>query len=307
MATVAPSLDVRPYDFRAAPRLGVPETAALAAQQAEFADALQPIWGARLRRPVKLQAGAASPLSHAEYLQAVSNATPRFLGAVGGTAGVAVLLVLTPELAVFAVDRLMGGPGNAAATPRPLTPLEQTVLGDLLQRALVPLGTALAIAPGAAAAGSVIMVTDDTAPPIVASDESVLALPFDVECGDVTGRLTVMVARHAVHKAPAGITSAPQSAAQARELIERHLVSAQVPVMACIGFQWAAARLAGMRPGQVLDTGHASRGAVEVHVNGRPLCAGMLGRQNGHVGVRVSHPIAPDTSEPPVLRRKRAP
>ncbi|MCL4864986.1 MAG: FliM/FliN family flagellar motor switch protein, partial [Gemmatimonadales bacterium] len=205
---------------------------------------------------------------------------------------------------------LFGGQGEAGERPATLTPLEQAVLGQLVQGFLAALRNGYqevaAFTPGAVRFEEIVERIE-VAPP----HERVFLLALDLQVGNTAGPLSVVVPAELLAgfvQGPAALVAAP-SPEPARALVETHLRAAQVPVVVRLpGFRLAARDGATLAPGQVFETNHSFHGNVELHVNGRRLFVGALGRQQGHVGLRVLAPVDPTTPTPSrVMRRTEAP
>ncbi|HEY4321487.1 MAG TPA: FliM/FliN family flagellar motor switch protein [Gemmatimonadales bacterium] len=282
------------FDFRAAPRLDDAVYQQVQLMQARFAPMLQNLFSSRLRQSCDVQSVPPVTLALPEYLAGCIGPTVRFVCTLQQSQGRSMVLALTPNLALHLVARLFGGEG-AATEPHPLTPLEQKVLCDLLDRALpklaeagrpeLPLGATIAEAAG------------DAAPEIATLGESLVAVTWAVQCGPTEGTLTITL--------PAAIFAAPvveRDEPPARESLESHVRSVAIPVTARLHVRVPAAQLSQLHEGFLLETGKASHAEVEIASQGRPLFAGVLGRHAGHVGVQITRVIM---REPDATTTKR--
>lgn len=288
--------EVVPYNFRRPPRISRERQAALDAMHEQLAVGVQGLMSTRLRRNMDVGVVSVVQATFGEFLLALGTPCASYVIDLGDERSSQAVLDFDPELAAYLVDRLFGGTGAAAGPRRALTSLEQGVLGDLVDRILGQLKGAYAelvpIAPSRAGFESVAESLQ-----IGGRGDNVLIVILEVKGGPSTGYLTFCVLLTAFERflhertgpqlaTPRG---RPEDIAQARLHIEGHVRSAGMPVSVRLPeFRISALDVALLREGTVLETGHSAANEVELHVNGRPLAVGHLGRQQGYVGLRVT-------------------
>jgi len=306
-ATAAP--EALPYDFRRPPWIGRERRAVLDGIHTRLLPALGQVITNHIRQTVTLTLREAVMVTFGEVRSALATPCVSFIVPLQDHAA-AGLVVIDPTLAMSLVDRLFGGQGDPGDRPATLTPLEQSVLGQLVQGFLAALRNGYkevaSFAPGAVRFEEIVERIE-----VVDRHDRVYLLALDLQAGGTAGALSIILPAPLLAEFVQGAQgpAATASAEPPRVLVEAHLRSAQVPVVVRLpGFRISARDGAALAPGQVFETNHSFHGNVELHVNGRRLFVGALGRQQGHVGLRVLAPVDPTTPTPSrVMRRTEAP
>ncbi len=307
--------EVVPYNFRRPPRISRERQTVLDAMHEQLAVGVQGLLSTRLRRNMDVGVVSVVQATFGEFLLALGTPCASFVIDLGDERSSQAVLDFDPELAAYLVDRLFGGTGEAPGPRRALTTLEQGVLGDLVDRILGQLKAAYSdvvpVVPERADFESVAEALQ-----IGGRGDNVLIVILEIKGGPSTGYLTLCVLLTAFERflhektgpqlaTPRG---RPEDIAQARLYIDGHVRAAGIPVAVRLPeFRISALDVALLREGTLLETGHSATSEVELHVNGRPLAVGHLGRQQGYVGLRVTN-WAPATEPTPTTspsRRKR--
>lgn len=291
-------VDVVPYNFRRPPRISRERQATLDAIYARFALSLQSLLSSRLRQPTDVTVVSVEQATFAEFLMSLGSPCASYVYDLGEHAGTQAVVDLDPELAPHFVDRLFGGPGEKWGTQRPLTALEQLVVGNVTERLMLLLAEAfgenLRLEP--------VQVSFESIPEtlqIANREDNVLVGNLEVKSGTTSGLLTICIPLIALEnflQEKAGpilhvARARRDDRDQARTLVEGHIRAARVPVAARLQeFPLAALEVATLHEGQVLSTGIPLHGDVDVYVNGRRLFIGSLGRQQGYIGLRITQP-----------------
>lgn len=307
-ASAPQRVDVVPYNFRRPPRISRERQATLDGIYTRFALSLQSLLSQRLRQPTDVTVASVEQATFAEFTMSLGTPCASYIYDLGEQVGAQAVVDLDPVLAPHFVDRLFGGPGGAVAMQRPLTSLEQLVLGNVTDRLMILLqesfGDHVGLNPSQVSFESMPETLQ-----IANREDNVLVGNLEVKSGSTSGLLTICIPLEALEsflQEKAGpvvsVTRARRDDRdQARSLVEAHLRSARVPVQVRLSeFPLAAIDVATLHEGQVLSTGQVMHGEVEVHVNGRRLFFGTLGRQQGYLGLRITQPAEPlgDTGRP---------
>jgi flagellar motor switch protein FliM len=296
------------YDFRRPPWIGRDRRAVLDGIHARLFPALGQLLTNHVRQTATLTLREAVQVTFDEFRTRLSTPATAFIVPLPGDAGDG-LVVLEPALAMVLVDRLFGGDGEPGERPASLTPLEQAVLGQLVTSFLTALRKGYhevaTFTPGAIRFEEIVeRIT------VVDRHDRVYLLDFELQLGASSGAFSICLPAALLTDfvLGEGALALPPSSEPARHLVEAHLRAAQVPVVVRLpGFRIAARDGATLAPGQVLETNHSFHGNVELHVNGRRLFLGALGRHQGHVGLRVLAPVDSTTPTPSrVMRRTDA-
>lgn len=294
MAAPVTPPEVRLHDFRAPPPLPPERAAALRAFRTAFAAALRALLTPQVREVVDASAGDLDLLTAAGANDHFAAPAVRYRFLLGDAANGVAILELSPDLAARIVDRLCGGADDAApaaGAARALSSIEQSLLGELLNRTLPLLVDALkevaTIAPGEL---RYVAVVDPAW--LVRSGEHLAVARLGLRSGPIEGHFTIVLPLALVAGAAPEVTDA--GGGDDAALVEQHLRAAAVPVTARVGCRVAALDIASLQVGTVIPTGHQLHGAVEVTVGGRRRFVGMLGREQEHVAVRILRPAGED-------------
>lgn len=311
----APHVASQPWDFRRPPKISRDRQSVLDALDGRFAMALQALLSSRLRRPTDVVAGAREVMVFADFVRTLGEHCTAFTYDLGDHVGVHGAVLLDAPLTAYLVDRLFGGSGEEVGDRAPLTALEQRVMNGMVDKVLGLFADVwrehLVIQPTATGVELYPEGLKVTAP-----EEQVMLFRMEITSGAATGALTIGVPlgglerflQQEVAAAPARPRLKPADQAAARALIEAHLREASVPITARLPeFQVATADIVRLRPGQVLRTGQPVQSEVDVLINGRPLFVGVLGRQQGFMGLRILRPAKAGPRRPTSSRGRIAP
>jgi flagellar motor switch protein FliM len=314
-AAVAPAesaVEVIPYDFLRPSRVSKDRQATLEAVFGRFALALQALLTSRLRTPLDVAVSGVEQMMFSEFMISLASPCASFVFRLGDRGGSEGVLDLGTDLGFLLVDRLFGGPGDAAQPRRAHTALEQAVIRGVAERAVVLLGDAwsdhVPMRPEISGFESNPAMLQ-----IVGRDENVLAANLTVRSDTFSGFLTLCLPIRAFEdflqeQAPARQAPGRPAAAEGgghRQALAAVLQQAGVTVRVVLpGFGLDARTVAALAPGQVLQTGHAIDAPIEIHVNGRLYYHGTLGQVRRYVGVMLAQPASTAPAERPVPLRE---
>jgi flagellar motor switch protein FliM len=123
---------VQPYDFRNPMLLAPPVLRKLRIHQEEFANALAARLSLYLRLEFSLKLTGLQTVAYGKLAQSWSNPSHLTLFKVEPLRGVSILEI-PPLLGLCIVDRLMGGPGQAAESAREMSEIENALLDQAVQ------------------------------------------------------------------------------------------------------------------------------------------------------------------------------
>jgi flagellar motor switch protein FliM len=304
------------YDFRRPPKISRDRQSMLDTLQGRFAMSLQAFLSSRLRRPTDVTAGGRDFLTFGEFVDSLGDSCTAFTYDLGEQVGTHGAVLLDPMLAGFLVDRLFGGTGDASGDRGALTTLEQRVVNGLIDKAIGLFKDVwqehLKMTPTSLG----VELFPETLKITPREEQVILFRVSASSAATPIGTLTVCLPLGALESflqqeapAPPSRPRAKQAErSAARALVEEHLRQASVPVSARLPeFQVAAADIVRLRPGHVLRTGLPLQSEVDVLANGRPLFVGVLGRQQGFMGLRILRPAKVGPRRPNSTRGRIAP
>lgn len=279
--------DPAPYDF-ARPRLLTQEQArTLRAVHDRFGRALAADLSARLHALVALdvtavEEAAAAPAPTADAL---------VFALRDGASGDRLALAVDPRFALHLTERLLGGAGDAAPEPRPLTATEDR----LVRRALVePARQALE-----AAWAETTTLALHPADPAPAAPGATGVVRLRVAAGGVETALALAYPAALLARAFAG--AAPDAEAVDRERFEAVLRETTVEVRAELGrTRLPLADLVGLREGDVIPLDGRASDPLTLFVGAAERFRAAAGRTGRRHAVRILSVLAaPDAPEGP--------
>ncbi len=297
-ATRAP--DIIPYNFLRPPRISKDRRATLEAIHARFGLGIQSLLSSRLRTPVDVVVTSVEQATFAEFLLSLMTPCTAYVFNLGDRASGQGVMDVGTQLAFQMVDRLFGGSGEASTAERPLTTLEQAVIGGMVERILGVYrdswGELLALQPSLEAFESVPETLQ-----IVSREDNVVVGNLEIRIGPMTGYLTLCLPLASLEGflqekgRPVLQTRGHSTDRDAeRAQIEESLLGAHMPV----SVRFPPLRLRGrdaarLAVGQILHTGRSLDTPVHIHLNGRPRFLGQLGRSAGLISVAVTRHLPP--------------
>ncbi len=125
--------EVTPYDFRRPVQLSRENSRTLQIALETFARQTSTVMTSALRSVCQIQLVDLEQRTYTEYVETLPDLTHMTVFSMQPVQQPAVLQ-MPLEVAMGCLDRLLGGPGPVEQPQRPLTDLESTVVGDLLER-----------------------------------------------------------------------------------------------------------------------------------------------------------------------------
>lgn len=301
---------VLPWSVAAATRDPHDARTALQPVFARFAQELQALLTARLQTPVEVLPLAVERVPAREFILSVETPGAAVTFRLGGPRDARGVLDLGPDIAFHLLDRLLGGPGDSSISPRPLTALEQSVLGGAVGRVLEALRASWSgTLPFTAQAEGFESAAQRFE--LLLGEGEVLVAPLEIRDGGFGATLAVALPAAAVAEAlpePTVQAGAPSKGAvrpSGDSPLESGLRLARLSLTARFPeIRLSARSLAGLCEGQVLLTPQPVDGLLEVRVNDRLSFVGSLGQIRQHVGVRIARSVENPAAEPPPRMRE---
>src|SRR5260221_10632724 len=126
-----PKDGVEPYDFRNPMLLSPRELRKLRSHQQEFVNALAARLSQHLRLEFNLKLTGLQTISYQNLVDSWASPSHLALFKIEPLRGVSILEI-PPRLGSCIVDRLMGGPGKAPASPQEMSEIEKALLEQIL-------------------------------------------------------------------------------------------------------------------------------------------------------------------------------
>ena len=292
----APPPEVTAYDFLRPPRISRERRVQLDAIFARFALATQSMFSSRLRVAMDVSC-TIEQATFSEYVLQLRHPCAAFVLSLGGSRGQGAI-DLTTDLAFYLVDRAFGGPGEVTPIPRGLTALERTVAEGFVEKLLALLQDAwqehiafeLAIA-GFETIPDMLQVAD--------LEDNVLVANVEVRAGEFRAQMSICIPLQClesflVEKGSSRARALHLGSPAQQQAVERAVRDARVDVAVRFPLLRLSAReVAGLRPGNVIQTAQPIDGPIELHINGVRRFVGQLGQYRRMLGLRVTEPVTP--------------
>ncbi|MGJ7441872.1 flagellar motor switch protein FliM [Aquipuribacter sp. MA13-6] len=178
-----------PYDFRRPTKLSREHARGLQVVAETFARQWATQFSTMLRDG-QVEPGAVTQTTYGKYVAALP--APSLLAVISSPELKDFVLHVEHDLAMAAVDRLLGGRGDAEQPARPATQLETALLRGLLERVVAELPYAFAPL-GAVTPKLQQLETNPQFAQVVGPAEALVVMDFSVTVGDVTGSATLAV------------------------------------------------------------------------------------------------------------------
>ena len=250
-----------------------------------FARQLSTVLATTLRAGASSAFGKVEQLTYDEYIRGLPNPSYMVILSLNPLPGAALLQFPLP-ITFNAIDRLLGGTGDANSPKRPLTEIEQNLMRSVVDRALRELEYAYETLVRVEAE----IVQQEFNPQfaqIAAPSDMVLVVSFEMRIGEKRGTATICVPFTTL--APVLETLASQTLFQDQRgedpvqwqgKLETALNN--VPVELCVRFDSVALtsnEIVGLKVGDIVPLGHSIDKPVTVTVDGVPCVEGVTGRR----------------------------
>ncbi len=287
---------VRRYDFRVPDKFPKDTLRQVHHLHEGMARTLTTSLSAQLRSTVRVEDAVAEQRTYQEFVAEASDPAILAVFTAQPLHGNA-LLELDPVVAFPILDRLLGGTGEAAGPPRPVTEIELTVIQRVLHTALDHWRDAWAhVQPMQLRVLGV--ETNPLFAQLLGPNEIVLAVSLTCAVGRREGRLRFCFPQTMIEPLLSRLvarqwiaTNGQVPGTKAAEL-RRELAWAPVPVAVEVGrVRLPLGRVLGLAQGDLLPIGTVSQPA-RVLVRGRPKFRGRVGTNGGRLAVQVLGPWA---------------
>jgi flagellar motor switch protein FliM len=283
---------VVPYNFRRPDRLSKEQVRALYLLHDLFSHSLSSNLPIFLRTISEVTLISVEQQAYVDYLQGLPDPTAMFSLSMQPLQGVCVL-ELNPSLAFPVIDRQLGGAGVPVTESRPLTEIEQEILEGFLKLVIDDLREAWK----PLVEMEMEIVGRETRPQmlqIVAPNEVVLTIVFQVQVGDARGMMSLCIPaltlEPIVEKFNQSFYSPDREATvEQTYVLLQTLSSVSFPVAAELhGTSAAMEDLMTLATGDVLRLDHPVERAVEISVGGQVKFFGSLTTQNRRTAVQIT-------------------
>lgn len=289
--------EIHRYDFKRPERVSKEQMRALEAMHQTFARNFGASLSAFLRTIVEVRVATAEQLTYSEFIHSLPNPTNFNLLTAEPLQG-QMCLEISPLIIYPIIDRLLGGSQSELFIPqRPLTLIEQRLVGQLTARALTCLREAWNDLADVKFAISEVESNPHLVQ-IVAPNDVVVVIGFEIKMGGRVGTMSLCIPYNVIEPVMSKLVSQGWLAYQRRgdaekrtEDISRGIGVTEVTLVAYLAETTVTVRdMLSLQPGDIIQTEKPVGTEVIIQVEGRNKYAGQIGRHKRNLAVRVTRP-----------------
>ncbi len=287
--------EVHTYDFKRPERVSKEQMRALEGIHQSFSRNFGALLSGFLRTIVEVRVATAEQLTYSEFIHSLPNPTNFNLLKAEPLEG-QMCLEVSPLIIYPIIDRLLGGSNSELCVPqRPLTLIEQRLVGRITERALTSLTEAWTELVEVK-----FEITEVESNPhlvqIVAPNEVVVVLGFEIKMSGRAGTMSLCIPFNVIEPVMAKLLSQGWLAYQRRavvvhksEEIARALGATYVDVVAYLAETTiSVGELLSLQPGDIVQTTKPSNGEIILQVKGENKFAGKIGRHKDDLAVKIT-------------------
>ncbi|MDP4116600.1 MAG: flagellar motor switch protein FliM [Bacteroidota bacterium] len=291
-----------PFDFRLPNRISKNQLRTIKNIHDNFAESLASFLVSKLQAIVNISVSSVDQIYYSEYVLSVSN--PSCIWTFGiNNSDIKGILELSPELALVLVDRILGGNGSSSKQVKVITPIEQKVLGTIVERIMFDLRKSWQVVDNFEFVLERFEPDIDFAQ-ITSQNESVLLISFEILIGEQSFLMNLCFATFAFDTILSKLSSQKLSQIRpgkyvgttAQEIITNHLYKTFLPVKVefaktSISMQELMALQAGdiIRLDKKLGDDHL------VRISDKEVFEGKIGVVNKHKAIKITSKLTSDT------------
>ena len=287
--------EVHTYDFKRPERVSKEQMRALEGIHQSFARNFGALLSGFLRTIVEVRVATAEQLTYSEFIHSLPNPTNFNLLTAEPLEG-QMCLEVSPLIIFPIIDRLLGGSNSELCVPqRPLTMIEQRLVGCITERALTSLTEAWTELVEVK-----FKITEVESNPhlvqIVAPNEVVVVLGFEIKMSGRAGTMSLCIPFNVIEPVMAKLLSQGWLAYQRRAAVEdksgeiaRALGATYVDVVAYLAETTiTVGELLSLQPGDIIQTTKPCNGEIILQVKGETKFAGKIGRHKDNLAVKIT-------------------
>lgn len=287
--------DVRTYDFKRPERVSKEQMRALEGIHEAFARNFGASLSGFLRTIVEIRVATIEQLTYSEFIHSLPNPTNFNLLTADPLEG-QMCLEISPLIIYPIIDRLMGGSNSDLFIPqRPLTMIEQRLVGRITSRALATLSEVWVDLVEVK-----FKITEVESNPhlvqIVAPNDVVVVIGFEIKIAGRAGTMSLCVPYNVIEPVIGKLVAQGWLAYQRRATVEdksdeigRGIGATKVDLVGYLGETEITMReLLTLQPGDIIQTSKPKDTDVILVVGDKNKFAGKIGRHKDHVAIKIT-------------------
>ena len=293
------AVEVRDYDFKRPERVSKDQMMALETLHEAFARNFGASLSGFLRTIVEVRVAACEQMTYGEFVSGLPNPTSYNLVQADNLDG-QMCLEVSPLIIYPIIDRLLGGNNQDLFIPqRPMTPIEQRLISNVLRRGL----EALSDAWESVCELKFEIISNESNPQlvqIVPPNEVVMVIGLEMRLSSRAGTMNLCIPYNVIEPVMDDLSSQSwfainrdESAQQIERRLSRNLDQAGVDVGVTLAHSSITLReLSELQVGDLIETDCPTSTPAVVEVEGEPRFLARPGRHKRNRAVRVIRSIA---------------
>lgn len=287
-----------PFDFRLPNRISKNQLRTIRNIHENFAESFGSFLMSKLQSIININVISVDQIYYSEYVLSVSNPACLFTFKIKNT-DINGILELSPELALTFVDRLLGGNGLGSKQSKVITPIEQKVLFEVVEKILQELRKAWQII------GDYVYEVDKFEPDIdfaqiTSQSESVLLISFEIFIGEQSYLMNLCFATYAFDSILAKLSSQTLSQIRpvkyhgttAKNIVIKHLHKTKLNVTAEFGqASMTFDQLMNLQNDDIIVLQTRVGDEAKIMINDKHLFFGTTGVANNHKAIKISRKV----------------
>ncbi len=298
-----PARDVSVYDFKRPERVSKDQMRALETHHEVMARNLAATLSGYLRAIVDCKLTTVEQLTYSEFIMSLPNPTCFNLLTAEPLEG-KIVLEINPSIVFPFVDKLLGGDaGPGSVLEREMTDIETKLFGRINELILVHLRETWA--PIKALDFAIVQTeSNPQLLPIVAPNEVVVLISFEVRMGEISGMMNLCIPYPVIEPVMTAFSTVQSwysqrrkgvEISEAQDYVKRSLKAASLEVTGYLAETDISVRqLLELSLGQVLVTDKSASSPLMLTVSGKPKFLGRAGTYHGKRAFQITRPARPE-------------
>jgi flagellar motor switch protein FliM len=288
------AVEIRAYDFKRPERVSKDQMMALETLHEAFARNFGASLSGFMRTIVEVRVATCEQMTYGEFIGALPNPTSFNLIQADELAG-QMCLEISPLIIYPIIDRLLGGTNQDLFIPqRPMTPIEQRLISNVINRGLLALGEAWDSVKKLRFT-TVAQESNPQLVQIVPPNEVVMVIGLEVRMGSRAGTMNLCIPYNVIEPVMDELSSQSwfavsrnESSKTSEARIAKNLDQAGLGVSAVLAETTITMRdLAQMVPGDLIVTTQSQGSPATILVEGEAKYQAQVGQHRGNRAVRI--------------------
>ncbi len=292
------NIEVRQYDFKRPERVSKDQMMALETLHEAFARNFGASLSGFLRTIVEVQVAACEQMTYGEFVSGLPNPTSYNLIQTDKLEG-QMCLEISPLIIYPIIDRLLGGTNQDLFIPqRPMTPIEQRLISNVLGRGL----EALSEAWSSVKELEFSIVAHESNPQlvqIVPPNEVVMVIGLEMRMSSRAGTMNLCIPYNVIEPVMDDLSSqswfavnrSDEDASYEDRIVENLDQSGVQATVALANTTITLEELSGLSVGDMIVTTHNSKNPSVIYIEGEPKFLAEVGQHRNNRAVRVTRSI----------------